>query len=99
MLKVSAFQVAPVELENVLRSHPGVADCAVYGIPDERAGEVPKAAVVVRPEVAVTADELIGWVAERLATYKHLRYVEFVSEIPRTPSGKVLRRILKEREG
>jgi acyl-CoA synthetase (AMP-forming)/AMP-acid ligase II len=96
MLKVSAFAVAPVEIEKVLFSHPAVADCAVYGIPDTRRGEVPKAAVVARPGHDVTADELVAHVAERLATYKRIHAVEFVEEIPRTPSGKVLRRVLRD---
>lgn len=96
MIKVSAFAVAPVEIEKVLFSHPAVADCAVYGVPDERKGEVPKAAVVRKAGSEVTAEELISFVAERLATYKHVRYIDFVEEVPRTASGKVLRRELRD---
>lgn len=96
MIKVSAFAVAPVEIEKVLFAHEAVADCAVYGIPDPARGEAPKAAVVLKPGASATAEELMTWVAERLATYKHLRFVEFVSEIPRTASGKILRRVLKD---
>lgn len=98
MIKVSAFAVAPVEIEKVLFGHPAVADCAVYGVPDERRGEVPKAAVVLRPGFETTADELMAYVAERLATYKHVRLVDFVDSVPRTASGKVLRRELRDRE-
>lgn len=96
MLKVNGFQVAPVELEKVLFSHPAVADCAVFGLADERTGEAPYAAVVLaRPDV--TPEELLSWVSQRLATYKHIRSITVVDEIPRTPSGKVLRRLLRDR--
>jgi long-chain acyl-CoA synthetase len=98
MLKVSGFTVSPVEIENVLLAHPAVADCAVYGIPHDRKGEVPKAAVMLRADQVVTDEELISWVADRLATYKHLADVRFVTEIPQTASGKVLRRVLKHQD-
>jgi acyl-CoA synthetase (AMP-forming)/AMP-acid ligase II len=98
MLKVSGFTVSPVEIESVLLGHPSVADCAVYGIPHDTKGEVPRAAVMIRPDQDVTGEELIRWVADRLATYKHLADVRFVTEIPRTASGKVLRRVLKDQD-
>jgi long-chain acyl-CoA synthetase len=96
MIKSSAFAVAPAELEATLHAHPAVADVGVYGVPDERRGEAPKAAVVLTAPGAATAEELSAWVAERLATYKHIDQFVFVDEIPRTTSGKVLRRTLKE---
>ncbi len=96
MIKVSGFQVAPAELEEVLRGHPAVLDCAVFGLVDERAGEVPVAAVQLDPERTATADELQERVAESLATYKRLRHVVFVDTVPRLPSGKVLRRTLRD---
>ena len=96
MIKVNGFQVAPAELEAVLHGHPAVLDCAVFGVPDERAGEVPVAAVQVDPSHAVSEDALRRLVAESLATYKQLRHVEFVETIPRLPSGKVLRRNLRD---
>jgi long-chain acyl-CoA synthetase len=96
MIKVSAFAVAPAELEATLHAHPAVADCGVYGVPDARRGEAPKAAVVLTEPGAATEKELAEWVAERLATYKHIDRFVFVDEIPRTASGKVLRRTLKE---
>jgi len=96
MLKVSGFQVAPVELERVLLGHPAVADCAVYAVPDTRRGEAPKAAVVRHPGQDVTAEELQAWVADRLARYKHLAAVAFVESIPRNAGGKVLRRVLRD---
>ncbi|WP_067678642.1 class I adenylate-forming enzyme family protein [Nocardia miyunensis] len=97
MIKVRGFQVAPAEIEAVLHAHPAVADCAVFGVPDREDGEAIVAAVTRAAEV--TADELTALVADRLAGYKRLRRVVFVSEIPRLPSGKVLRRILKEQYG
>src|SRR5262249_32400381 len=96
MIKVSGFSVAPVEIERCLYQHPAVADCAVYGLPDPALGEVPKAAVVVREGATVTEEELRAFVAERLSSYKHLRHVAFVDAIPRNPTGKVLRRILRD---
>jgi acyl-CoA synthetase (AMP-forming)/AMP-acid ligase II len=96
MIKVNGFQVAPAELEAVLHSHPAVLDCAVFGIPDERAGEVPVAAVQLDPERPVAAGELEQLVADALATYKQLRHVVVVDTIPRLPSGKVLRRALRQ---
>ena len=96
MIKVNGFQVAPAEIETVLHGHPAVLDCAVFGVPDERAGEVPVAAVQLDPERAVGADELQQLVADSLATYKHLRRVVVVDEVPRLPSGKVLRRTLRD---
>ena len=95
MIKVSGFQVAPAEIEAVLHGHTAVRDCAVFGIADERAGEVPVAAVQIEPGVDVSAEDLQALVADSLATYKRLRAVVLVDAIPRTPSGKVLRRTLR----
>ena len=95
MIKVSGFQVAPAELEAVLHGHPAVLDCAVFGVADERKGEVPVAAVRLDPGVAVAPGELEQLVAGTLATYKHLQEVVVVDTIPRLPSGKVLRRTLQ----
>ncbi|MDT5233184.1 MAG: long-chain acyl-CoA synthetase [Mycobacterium sp.] len=97
MIKVRGFQVAPAEIEAVLHSHPAVEDCAVFGIPDAVDGESIVAAVATR--APVDAAELTARVGERLASYKRLSRVVFVPEIPRLPSGKVLRRVLKERHG
>ena len=96
MIKVSGFQVAPAEIEAVLHGHPAVIDCAVFGVTDERAGEVPVAAVQLEPGSDVTADELEHLVADALATYKRVHHVVLVDAIPRTPSGKVLRRTLRD---
>lgn len=96
MIKVNGFQVAPAELESVLLAHPAVVDCAVFGVPDEQAGERPVAAVQVDPDRPVSTDDLLQTVAASLATYKHLREVVVVDAVPRLPSGKVLRRTLQE---
>ena len=96
MIKVSGFQVAPAEIEAVLHGHPGVLDCAVFGIPDDRKGEVPAAAVLVEPDHPATPEELQQAVADALATYKQLHHVVLVDAIPRLPSGKVLRRTLRD---
>jgi long-chain acyl-CoA synthetase len=97
MIKVRGFQVAPAEIEAVLHGHPAVEDCAVFGIPDGTNGESVIAAVATREPV--DAAELSARVGERLASYKRLSRIVFVPEIPRLPSGKVLRRVLKERYG
>jgi long-chain acyl-CoA synthetase len=97
MIKVRGFQVAPAEIETVLHGHPAVRDCAVFGVPDGINGEAVVAAVAVRARV--DAADLIARVHEKLASYKHLSRIVFVPDIPRLPSGKVLRRVLKERHG
>lgn len=97
MIKVRGFQVAPAEIETVLHGHPAVKDCAVFGIPDGLNGEAVVAAVAT--SAPVDATRLTAMVDERLASYKHLSRVIFVPDIPRLPSGKVLRRVLKERYG
>ena len=96
MLKVNGFQVAPAEIEGVLHGHPAVLDCAVFGLADERAGEVPVAAVQLDADQPLADGELLRLVAGSLATYKQLRHVVVVDAIPRLPSGKVLRRTLRD---
>ena len=96
MIKVSGFQVAPAEIEAVLHAHPGVVDCAVFGVADERAGEVPVAAVQLAPDATVTTGDLQRLVGDTLAGYKRLHGVVVVDVVPRTPSGKVLRRTLRD---
>ncbi len=94
LIKVNAIQVAPAELEALLGGHPQVADAAVIPRPDERTGEVPVAVVVARGPLE--PGELIAWVAARVAPHKRICAVRLVREIPRTPSGKILRRLLVE---
>ncbi len=97
MIKVRGFQVAPAEIETVLHGHPAVKDCAVFGVPDGLNGEAIVAAVAVR--APVEAADLAARVDEKLSSYKRLSRIVFVDDIPRLPSGKVLRRILKETYG
>ncbi|GAA4873418.1 AMP-binding protein [Actinomycetospora straminea] len=92
LVKVKGLQVAPAELEAVLRTHPAIADAAVIPVPDERAGERPKAVVVTSGPVG--AEEIVAYVAERVAPHKRIADVVFVDAIPVSPSGKILRRLL-----
>jgi 4-coumarate--CoA ligase len=96
LIKVKGFQVAPAELEALLLTHPAVADVAVIGVPDDEAGERPKAFVVLKPGFDVTASEVQEFVTEHIASYKRLSEVVFVDAIPKSPSGKILRRLLRE---
>ncbi len=96
LIKVRGLQVAPAELEAVLQAHPAVADAAVVPSPDRHGGEVPKAFVVLRGEVDL--DELRAYAADRVARHKRIRRIEAVEEIPRSPSGKILRRVLVQLE-
>jgi acyl-CoA synthetase (AMP-forming)/AMP-acid ligase II len=95
-IKYKGLQVAPAELEAVLMAHPAVADVAVIPSPDDEAGEVPKAFVVLKD--AATADDLLAYVAARVAPYKKVRRLEITEQIPRSASGKILRRVLVEQE-
>ncbi|HEY7622638.1 MAG TPA: AMP-binding protein [Solirubrobacteraceae bacterium] len=94
LIKYKGYQVAPAELEALLVEHPAVAEAAVIGRPDEEAGEVPVAFVALDGDA--TPEEIRAYVAERVAPYKKLRALEVVDEIPKSPSGKILRRKLRE---
>ena len=96
LIKYKGFQVAPAELEAILLTHPAVADAAVIPCADEEAGEVPKAFVVKKGET--TAEAIMDYVEERVAPYKKLRFVEFIDQIPKSASGKILRRVLVDKE-
>jgi acyl-CoA synthetase (AMP-forming)/AMP-acid ligase II len=96
LIKYKGFQVAPAELEALLVSHPDIADAAVIGVPDDEAGEAPKAFVVGHG--ALEPESVKAWVQERVAPHKRLRAVEVLDEIPKSPSGKILRRVLVQRE-
>jgi acyl-CoA synthetase (AMP-forming)/AMP-acid ligase II len=98
LIKYKGFQVPPAELEALLVTHPKIADVAVIGVPDEEAGELPKAFVVPAPDSDLTADEVIAFSKEHLATYKQVRIVEFIDEVPKSLSGKILRRELRDRD-
>ena len=96
LIKYKGFQVPPAELEALLLTHPAVADCAVIGVPDEEAGELPKAFVVLKPGAEVSTEDLQEFVAGHVASYKQIRIVEFTEAIPKSPSGKILRRLLRD---
>lgn len=98
LLLYKGYNVYPKELEELLFAHQAVANCAVIGIEDEMAGEVPKAFVVKRPDVDVSAQELMDYVNSQVVFYKKIRELEFISEIPVSPAGKVLKRVLRDRE-
>ena len=100
LIKTNGRQVAPAELEALLLQHPSIADAAVIPSRDEEAGEVPKAFVVLKNEASgdKIGQEIMDFVAARVASYKRIRSIEFVSEIPKSPAGKILRRILKGKE-
>jgi acyl-CoA synthetase (AMP-forming)/AMP-acid ligase II len=94
LIKYKGSQVAPAALEAILLAHPGIADVAVAGLPDDEAGEIPTAFVVLRQPNSATAGELMAAVARQVAPHEKIRRVEFVSGIPKSPSGKILRRLL-----
>ena len=96
LIKVKGYQVAPAELEALLLTHPRIADAAVIPVPDEEAGERPKAIIVARE--GLTAPEVMAFVESHVAHYKRLAAVAFVDSIPKSPSGKILRRVLVARE-
>jgi acyl-CoA synthetase (AMP-forming)/AMP-acid ligase II len=96
LIKYKGFQVPPAELEALLLTHPAVADAAVIGIADDEAGEIPVGFVALKPGQEVTEADIIAFVAERVATYKQIRKVSFVESIPKSASGKILRRVLRD---
>ncbi len=97
LIKYKGFQVPPAELEAVLLTHSAVGDAAVVGLPDEDAGEIPVAYVVKQQGADATAEEIMDYVAAQVAHYKQLRRLEFIEAIPKSASGKLLRRELKQR--
>lgn len=96
MIVSGGENVYPAEVENVLMTHPGVADAAVIGVPDQRWGEAVKAVVVPTTGAGVTEADLIGYARTRLGGFKLPKSVDFVDALPRTPSGKILKRALRE---
>src|SRR4051794_33405017 len=98
LIKYKGYQVAPAELEAVLLTSPDIADAAVIGVYDERGDEVPKAFVVRAPGSRATEDDVLTFVAAHTAPYKRVRQVEFIDAVPKSASGKILRRELREKE-
>ncbi len=97
MIIMSGWKIYPTEVENVIIRHPAVADVAVFGIPDERKGEVPVAAVVVRPGMVLTDAQLESYCRDHLAGYKIPRKLVIVDSLPRVHGWKLLRRDLREK--
>jgi acyl-CoA synthetase (AMP-forming)/AMP-acid ligase II len=96
MIVSGGENIYPAEVENALMGHPSIADAAVIGVPDEKWGEAVKACVVTKPGAAPTADDIIAFCKTRIASYKCPKAVDFIAALPRNPSGKVLRRELRE---
>jgi long-chain acyl-CoA synthetase len=96
MIVSGGENIYPAEIENVLMAHPAVADVAVIGVPSEKWGETPKALVVRAADVAVTEDDLLAFCRDRLARYKCPSSVDWVEVLPRNPSGKILKKDLRE---
>jgi long-chain acyl-CoA synthetase len=96
MIVVSGYNVYPVELENLLMKHGSVSDCAVIGVPDDYQGESVKAVIVLNPDKKVSSDQLDIFMRKHLAAFKCPKYYSFVDALPKTPAGKVLKRILRK---
>ena len=96
LIKYKGFQVAPAELEGVLVEHPQISDAAVIGIPDDEAGEIPMAYLIAKEGSLVTLESIQNYVSQHLASYKQVRAFELVDTIPKSPSGKILRRLLRD---
>ena len=95
LIKYKGYQVPPAELEAVLLGHPGIADAAVIGVTNDEGEEVPKAYVVKQAGAELTEDEVIEFVAGQVAPYKKVRKVQFIDAIPKSASGKILRKDLR----
>lgn len=97
MINVSGFKVYPTEVENVIYQHPAIAESAVYGVPDSVKGEIVKVNVVLKAgQQPITEEQIIAFCSERMAAYKIPRAIKFVDLIPKNPTGKVLKRLLRE---
>lgn len=98
IIKSSAYRIGPEEIEVELATHPAVLDVGVIGVPDEIRGQIAKAFVVLKPGTKATSEELIEFCRGKIATYKLPREIVIVNELPRTPTGKLLRRVLRQRD-
>jgi long-chain acyl-CoA synthetase len=96
MINVSGFKVWPAEVEQVLYRHPAIREVAVYGVADPVKGEAVKAAIVLKPGAAATSEAIIAYCREQLAVYKAPAAVDFVTEFPKSATGKILKRVLRE---
>jgi len=98
LIKYKGYQVPPAELEAILLTHSDIIDVAVIPKPDAEAGESPKAYVVKRANSNLTAEEVMAYAVDKVAPYKKIRDVEFIDAIPKSASGKILRRVLKDKD-
>ena len=98
MIKYKGYQVPPAELEALLLTHPQIADAAVIGVLDAEGEEVPKAFVVLQDGAELTEDDVISFVAERVSPHKKVRQVSFISTVPKSAAGKILRKDLRTAE-
>jgi long-chain acyl-CoA synthetase len=96
MVNVSGFKVYPTEVENVIYQHPAVAEAAIYGVPDALKGEIVKANIVLKEGHAITEEQIIEFCSRRIAAYKVPRVINFVDSIPKNPTGKVLKQVLRQ---
>jgi acyl-CoA synthetase (AMP-forming)/AMP-acid ligase II len=96
LIKYKGFQVPPAELEAILLTHPAVADCCVIGVADVECGEIPKAYIVLKPDMKHSPDDFMEYVENKVSPQKKIRLVEFIDAIPKAASGKILRRILRD---
>ena len=96
MINVSGYKVWPREVEDVLYTHPAVKEAAVIGVPDEYRGETPKAFIALKDAETATEEDLVAYCRDRMAAYKYPRQVSFLDELPKTATGKFLRRELRE---
>ena len=96
MINAAGYKVWPREVEDVLYGHPAVREAAVVGVPDEYRGETVKAFVSLKPGATVTEEELVTFCRQQLAAYKYPRSVQFLDDLPKTTTGKILRRELRD---
>jgi long-chain acyl-CoA synthetase len=96
MINVSGCKVYPTEVENVIYQHLAVAEVAVYGTPDPVKGEIVKANIVLKEGHVITEEQIIDFCSERMAVYKIPRTIEYVNSLPKNPTGKVLKRVLRQ---
>ena len=96
MINAAGYKVWPREVEDVLYGHPAVREAAVVGVPDQYRGETVKAYVSLKPGAVVTEEELIGFCKQQMAAYKYPRLIDFVEDLPKTTTGKILRRELRD---
>ena len=99
MINVAGFKVWPAEVEQVLYRHPAVREVAVYGASDPVKGEAVNAAIVLKEDARITADEIVAFCRDRMAVYKAPTSVEFVKELPKSATGKILKRVLRRSKG